>query len=343
MLEIVEAKKRKEDFSKIKGLAFKRHLKNIMDNPEANNDDVVITPPRELISNLDSLPFPARDFFDNEAYKRYYKRKFGYTTTSIMSSRGCPFSCDFCSKPVFGNVFRARSARNVAYEIEDVLSYGYDRVFFQDDCFTLDQQRVNEICNEIIRRKLKLNWECLSRVDNVDYGESSKMKEAGCSRIFFGIESGNNEVLQNIIKKQFTAEQAKKAVETAASAGIKTGAFFILGYPGETNETILQTIHFASSLPLDYLSFTLPYPIPGTGLYRRVEKNLKSLDPGELHHLLMDHTLNFRSEFSESKLKFGMAKATIQYEAQKHMKKLSTSMFLEFFDVLTDLIFKAMR
>ena len=159
--------------------------------------------PRALNRDLNTFPNPSRELFDNDAYKKYYSKKFGYTTTAIMSSRGCPFSCDFCSKPVFGNDFRARAASNVADEIEEVISLGYSRIWFADDCFTLDRERLIGICDEIIERGLKIGWECLSRVDTLDSETVDKMKQAGCIRMFFGIESGNDSILA-LMKKQIT-------------------------------------------------------------------------------------------------------------------------------------------
>lgn len=341
MLELVRSLDEGKAFSKIAGMVFRKELRNVIQNPEANNNSLIYTPPRQHIMNLDSIPFPTRDLFDNAAYQDYYKRGFGYTVTSIMTSRGCPFNCDFCSKPVFGDTFRAASAESVVNEIEDAISFGYERIFFQDDCFTLDRERVIKICDEIILRKLKIDWECLSRVDAIRPDTMSKMKQAGCKRIFFGIESGNDSILR-IMNKRFTVNQARKAVELTASEGIKTGAFFIVGYPGETNETILNTIRFATSLTLEYLSFTLPYPIPGTGLYEKVKDCQKNPANRAKQHRLVDHTLTFESTFSEGKLKFAIVKAMLQFNAKKHLKPIY---FLVRgpLEILTDNIFKALK
>lgn len=331
LLEIIQFLRGKTELSQIPGIAYEDKRGNVVHNP-----------PRKLISNLDAIPHPARELFDNEAYKKYYKRTYGYTLTSMISTRGCPYNCDFCSKPVFGDCYRERSAVNVVDEIEDVLSHGYERVFFQDDCFTLNKQRVNEICEQIRDRGLNVGWYCLSRVDSPDTEMLSKMMEAGCKQIFFGIESGNNSILE-VMKKQFTSEQARKAVELTASTGIKTGAFFILGYPGETDETILNTIQFATSLPLDYLSFTLPYPIPGTRMYERVKGQLNKSGRINSGHSYKDHTLTFQSPFSENKLKFGILKAMIQFKAKQHLGSRLYQILGEPFEGLTDRIFKALK
>ncbi|MCJ7560955.1 hypothetical protein MUO79_10130 [Candidatus Bathyarchaeota archaeon] len=129
MLGIVQDSNPREHCGQIKGvLCHHPHLNTLSPNHE--HSDFVAGPPREFVSDIDSLPFPARDLFDNAAYQAYYQKLFGYTVTSLMSSQGCPFRCDFCSKPVFGDVHRARSAKNVVDEIEDALSYGYQRIFF---------------------------------------------------------------------------------------------------------------------------------------------------------------------------------------------------------------------
>jgi len=226
----------------------------------------------------------------------------------MITSRGCPFRCDFCSRPVFGNQFRSRSAANIVDEIETIIKLGYDRIWFADDCFTLNRKRLLGICNEIISRHVRIGWECLSRVDTIDGEVAQKMKQAGCIRTFFGIESGNNAVL-TIMKKNATVEQARDAVNVAKQSRIQVGAFFIVGYPGETQGTVLDTVNFASSLPLDYLSFTMPYPIQGTPLYERVRDRMAVEEWEEPKNpRLIKHNLLFLSPLSEAKLRFANCK-----------------------------------
>lgn len=307
MLELVNHKDGNTRLSKVRGIAYK------------DKGKTKLTEPRGLIENLDAIPFPDRALFDNQAYKDYYSKKFGYTITSVITSRGCPFICDFCSRPVFGNTFRTRSATNIVDEVEAVIKLGYQRMWFADDCFTLNRRRLLRICDEIIGRKMKVDWECLSRVDTVDRETIVKMKQAGCVRVFFGIESGNNDVL-SLMRKQITTSRAREAVKVTKESGIKVGAFFILGYPGETSKTILETVRYASSLPLDYLSYTLPYPIPGTALYDRVKDRLIVSEWNEPKgRRLVKHKLVFRSPISEAKLKFAIVKGTAQFELRKHV------------------------
>ena len=329
LLDLVHATENSRPLSRVNGIVYR--------NPDGK---VTSTTPREFIKDLDTLSFPTRELFDNDSYKSYFKRRYGYTTTSIITSRGCPFNCDFCSRAVFGNKFRARSAENVVQEMESVQKLGYDRIWFSDDCFTLDKKRLLTICDEIIQRGLKVQWECLSRVDTIDMETAQKMKQAGCVRVFFGIESGNNEVLA-IMKKQATTEKARQAVFTTKSAGIQAGAFFIVGYPGETDQTVLDTLKFASSLPLDYLSFTMPYPIPGTALYERVKDKIEIDDWAEpRHRTLTEHKLIYRSSFSETKLKFAIFKGTAQFRLRKILGNRVYRLIGDPIERLTDYLFR---
>lgn len=331
LLKLVREVEKNANLSRVSGIAYRE------------KDEMKLTPARGFIQNLDSIPFPARELFDNQAYKNYYSKKFGYTVTSMITSRGCPFNCDFCSQPIFGNQLRSRSAANIVEEIETVLTLGYERIWFADDCFTLNRKRLIDICNEIIQRRIKIDWECLSRVDTIDREMTEKMKQAGCVRVFFGMESGNDSVLA-LMKKRATTKQAKEAVHAAKQSGVQVGAFFIVGYPGETDETVLDTVRFASSLPLDYLSFTLPYPIPGTSLYDRVKNKMILNDWEEPKRLrLIEHKLLYRSSFSEAKLKFAILKATVQFELRKYLGARVFKLIGMPFESLTDVVFRLMR
>ncbi len=331
MLELAREVEKGADLSRVRGITFKE------------KDKLKSTPSRKVIQSLDNIPFPARELFDHQAYKNYYAKKFGYTATSMITSRGCPFNCDFCSRPIFGNELRIRSAANIVDEIEMVQALGYERVWFADDCFTLNRRRLIGICKEIVHRRIRIEWECLSRVDTIDREMTERMKQAGCVRVFFGMESGNDSVL-TLMKKRATTKQAKEAVYTTKKSGVQVGAFFIVGYPGETNETILDTVRFASSLPLDYLSFTLPYPIPGTPLYDRVKDQMITSDRKEPTRLrLTEHKLLYRSSFSEDKLKFAIMKATVQFILRKYLGKRVYRLIGTPFESLTDIMFKLIR
>ena len=257
-----------------------------------------------------------------------------------MSSRGCPFECEFCSNLVFGQSYRERSAENVVDEIEEALALGYERVSFADDVFTLNARRVLAICAEIRRRGLRFAWECLGRVDAFDHATARAMKDAGCFRVFFGIESGNDTILK-MMKKQITTAQARSAVEAAHLAGLEVGAFFILCYPGETDDTVLDTLRFAASLPLDYAGLTMPYPLPGTALLERVgDRVTRPWRPQEA--LLVNHVLTYEGDFSALKMRFALFKGRAEFEMKRRLGRFAPAA-LGLFEGPSDRLFRLLK
>ena len=336
ILELLHAFTTGVDFSNIKGIIYQKGESS----QKKSGGKVCFNTSREFIKDLDNLPLPARESLPNQEYIQYGKKKYGYSITTIMSTRGCPFQCEFCSNVIFGGSYRERSPKNVVDEIENILTLGYDRVSFADDVFTMKKERVILICDEIIRRGLHFSWECLGRVDSIDYTTALEMKKAGCFRIFFGIESGNDKILQ-LMKKNITTAQAKMAVEIASRAGIQVGAFFIIFYPGETEENILDTLKFASALPLDYLGLTLPYFLPGTDLLDRVASlNESNFLPSKNQGL--NNTLAYKSDFSQVKMKFGILKGHAQFKIKKLFGK-TIPIFVTLFEKSTDRLLKMMK
>lgn len=329
------------DYSKVNGIAYNESSASSSGSLLQITKQVHRTEPRERIKDLESLPFPARDLFDHSPYQRYYREHYGPTMTHMMCSRGCPFSCNFCSKPVFGSFYRNRSAKSIVDEIEDIQTYGYERVWFSDDIFPINKKLVEDVSSEINQRGLDVEWGCLCRSDLMNEELARKMKRGGCFQVFFGLESGNNEVLK-MMNKAITVEQSKVAVNSCVKVGIKVGGFFILGYPGENNKTMLETIKFASSLPLDYFSFTVPYPIPGTKLYESVLGRMVTDEWVKPKGEAVDQKLIWASDFSEKKLKFGIRKARLQGSMRK---KLGPGYYLagKPIEVVTDQIFRMMK
>lgn len=336
MCEVVAAYERGADMSAVPGVVCGRRA------AAPANDGVPTAEAlrRPFADDLDDLPFPARELLPNEQYQRFGRRAYGYSITTVMSTRGCPFSCEFCSNVVFGSSYRERSSASVVDEVEEALALGYDRISFADDVFTLNRRRVIEICDEIERRGLRFSWECLGRVDTFDLAMAQEMKRAGCFRIFFGIESGNDRVLR-LMHKQITTCQARAAVEAARRAGLQVGAFFILFYPGETDDTVLDTLHFAGSLPLNYLGLTMPYPLPGTLLLERVsERHTRAWQPRR--GLLLDHVLTFDADVSEVKIRFALLKGHARFVIGKRLGRVAP-VALRLYDVSTDWMLRRLR
>lgn len=333
MLEVVRAYEGSRSIESISGIVYRR-------NHHGAKTDIVFTNPRVPEADLDSIAFPARELLPNDQYIQSWRKKRGMATTSIITTRGCPFSCEFCSNAVFGVSYRQRSPSNVIDEVEQVLALGYGRVHFADDVFTLRKDRLLSITDEIRSRGLRFEWECLCRVDSLDLETARSMREAGCERVFFGIESASESMLR-IMRKNITVEDARTAVHIARQAGIETGAFFILGYPGDTDATILETVRFASSLPLDYLSFTMPYPIPGTALFERIRQRITQ-EWSPRGGLFSEHHLTFQSDFSESKLKFAILKGKIQFRMRKELGRPGFLVTIPF-EFISDVVFRLMK
>jgi len=252
--KLLENFSNKENLRKVKGIAFKN-----------NSNEIIDTGPNEFIEDLDSLPFPARDLVP---YKKYTsvlsKHKF---ITTMFTSRGCPFECSFCDRPHMGKRFRAHSVVNVVDEMEACLGLGIKEILIYDDTFTVDRKRVMDICNEILRRKLKITWDIRARVDTLDEEMLNRLKEAGCERIHYGVEAGTEKILK-VLKKGVSLRQVEEVFKLTKKAGIYTLAYFMIGSPTETKEDILKTIDFAKRLNPDYASITITTPFPATELYK---------------------------------------------------------------------------
>lgn len=251
-----------------------RPLNNMSGIVQRHRGSVVCNPPGPMIQDLDRLPFPARHLCNPSHYRSITAHGEVGIFTTMESSRGCPFQCIFCY-PIFGRTVRFRSAQNIVDEMESVhKAFNVKIVGFVDDTMTINRKRMLRLCEEVIRRGLQkeLEWGCTTRVDTIDEELLRKMRSAGCVRINYGIESGNPDILK-VVKKGITLEQAERAVALTNKVGMETVAYFILGHPYETRETIRDTINFAKKLKADVVEFSIMTPFPGTELWKMIEKN----------------------------------------------------------------------
>jgi len=267
MREIALAKQeRMKSFKHILGIVYKE------------DGEIITTSPRSPIINLDQLPFPARHLFPPlKYYIPVTYRKL--PAAGIFTSRGCPYHCTFCYHGIFGKKFRARSPENVLAEIELLKDkYRIREFHIADDTFNVDKERVKKICHLLIERKINIPWACAQglRINLIDQEILNAMNEAGCYKICYGIESGNQGVLNNI-KKGITLEEAENAVQMAKRAKLIVGGLFMIGNYGETEQTINETINFSKKLRLDYAVFSIATPYPGTKFYEQVLKKGKML------------------------------------------------------------------
>jgi radical SAM superfamily enzyme YgiQ (UPF0313 family) len=264
--DLILAIEKKKPLDSLKGIGFKRKGK------------VILTGNAPIIENLDKLPFPARHLLPKHVnYFNPLAKKAPYTT--LMSSRGCPFRCKYCvANIVYGRKFRARSPKNVVDEmVECTRKFGTKEFFFRDETFTMDKKRALDICRMIRKKKLGINWICASRVNTIDREMMVAMKKAGCHMIKFGVESGSQKILNNL-RKGIILKQSRNVFRWANELKIDTVAHFMLGSPGETKQTIQETIDFAKEIKPTYASFNITTPYPGTDLWREVEDKLNIND-----------------------------------------------------------------
>lgn len=267
------------------------------------NGEIVVNPKNELIENLDELPLPARHLFPVEKYSGEFD---GYARPvfPVNTSRGCPFSCSFCSNNVlFGRKYRFRSPQNVVDEIEMLINdYQAKGIHFTEDIFTANKNRVIEICDEITKRNLHFKWFCESRVNTIDRQMLQRMKHAGCEVVWFGVESGSQRIL-NLIDKKITLEQSKQAFRLCKKIKLKAGATFMIGIPGEKIEDMYQTIDFAKKLEPEFAWFSIYTAYPVSPLYKYVMEN-KLYDKDLGHGIMAVKTEEFDREKLETIQKY---------------------------------------
>lgn len=252
--EIVEEKPLHE----IRGIAYRK------------NDKVIVNPPRAPEKNLDNFPFPTRHLLKMEKYRPFlYLRK---PVHSLIASRGCPFTCTYCCRDISGKHYRVRKPEKVVEEVRVLVDvWDSKEIAFQDPVFGLTKKWVNEFCHLLKQEKLDVVWSALTRVDLVDKETLKNMKESGAWMIYYGIEAGNQQLLDNI-KKRTDLEMIRKAITLTNEARIKTWGSFMFALPGETPELAEETLEFTKSLPLDFASFHLTTPFLGTELRDTYEK-----------------------------------------------------------------------
>lgn len=271
--EIINHLKVKSPLNKINGLIFRNE-----------KGEVVKNPPRKLFKDIDTLPMPAYDLFKMHKYPNH----------RLVTSRGCPFKCSFCSSAVFWDYnWKKRSAKNLAEEVKYLIkNYGRKTFFFNDDSFNMSLNRAEEICDEFINQKLNILWTTPLRADRITPGLAEKMKKAGCYNVAIGIESANNDLLLRM-EKQTTIEQITEGIRIFRNAGIEVLGQFLIGNIGETNATFEETLNYAVNSELDYVLFYTILPYKGTKQWTYIEEE------GTFFHTVMHdfHAVNPRIIF----------------------------------------------
>ena len=256
-----------------------------------------------VVYNLDEIPMPARHLLNMSLYRPSPANYRRLPATTMITSRGCPYKCIFCSRPTEGMVWRPYSAKRVVDEIEILVKeFGIKDIQMFDDTFTLDPKRTENICKGIIERNINVSWNCMTRVDRVTPELLKLMAQAGCYEIGIGIESGVQRIL-DFIKKDLTPEKVRNGVKWAKDAGIDVRGFFMIGFPTETKEEILETIKFAKDLDIDVAQFMISTPFPGTEMWE-ISKAYGTINDNDLSKFTFyapDETLPFSSNLLSDK------------------------------------------
>jgi radical SAM superfamily enzyme YgiQ (UPF0313 family) len=220
------------------------------------------------------LPLPARELVDMEPYRKAWVNAHGYFSTNMVSSRGCPYKCNWCAKPISGNKFHLRSAAAVADEMSLLkVSAGVQHIWFGDDVFALDRHWVQRLAEEVTRRDAAIPFKIQSRADLMSEETVRNLKAAGCAEVWMGVESGSQAVL-NAMEKGLSLSSVRNARRLLNEAGIRACFFLQFGYPGETWNELRETIGFVRETRPDDIGISFSYPLPGTAFYEQVKEQL---------------------------------------------------------------------
>ena len=259
LIQTLEGNNQKE-LSLVNGIGFK--------NDEGR---IVFTPERQLISNIDELPFPNRPAIEISNYQTAWKKHHGLDAVSVSTMRGCPYTCRWCSRAVYGLSYRRRSAQKVVEELKHLQEkYSPDTIWFVDDVFTISHKWLSEFNSELKSKNIKLKYECITRADRMSEDVIKTMKESGCFRVWIGAESGSQRVI-DAMDRRVKVKQVREMIKLSKKYGIETGTFIMLGYPGETEKDIEETINHLKLSDPDQFTITVAYPIKGTEFFEEIE------------------------------------------------------------------------
>jgi anaerobic magnesium-protoporphyrin IX monomethyl ester cyclase len=236
----------------------------------------VNNPPRGFVKDLDTLPMPDLEVINAKRYIETWRKNGGVGSISIFPSRGCPFSCIFCDKTIFGKIFRVHSKERIVNEMERLVTrYGpIEDIFFFDDNLTTDKRLMQAVCQEILDRRLNVGWSCQARINTVDEETLRIMKAAGCTGVFFGLESTSPHLLK-YLNKGINLDQARMVIDLCKKVGIRPGLFLMTGIPGETEADAQAMENFVLETKPSYIGFSVLLPFPGTQLYQQTKDMIR--------------------------------------------------------------------
>lgn len=301
--------------NEINGLAFKE------------NGKIIKTPPRKVLKELDTLPFPAWELVDLDRYRELWLKHHGYFSMNMVTTRGCPYHCNWCAKPIYGQVYNSRSPENVAAELKMLKEkYAPDHIWFCDDIFGLKPGWITKFDEVVNKEKIKTPFKCLSRVDLLLKEDNiSHIASAGCESIWVGAESGSQKIL-DAMDKGTSIEEIYLATRILKKHNIRTCFFLQFGYLGETKEEINMTLQMVRDLMPDDIGISVSYPLPGTGFYNKVVSQMGEkknwTDSGDFEMMFAgEYTSNFYRVLHKRVHKEFRARQILK-EPLKHIKKM---------------------
>ena len=300
--ELYQAIINKADFSIIAGIAY------------LENGNVIQTPARTKFKELDELPLPNRDAIPNQKYLDTWKNNHGESSMTISTQRGCPYTCKWCSTAVYGQSYRRRPAHLVAQEMKMLKDkYQPDAIWFVDDVFTISHKWLAAFHEEVVRQNAQIRFECITRAERLNDEILRLLKEAGCFRIWIGAESGSQKII-DLMDRRVDIQHVKKMIQDTNAMGIETGTFIMLGYPGEDEKDIRDTIQYLKDANPSQYTITIAYPIKGTSLYNEVEKDIISQPDWQTS---TDRQIDFKRKYSRKYYDFAVKKVVNEVELHR--------------------------
>lgn len=295
------------DFSKVNGIAY------------CENGFVIQTTARTKFRELDELPLPNRDAIPNEKYLETWKRNHGESSMTISTQRGCPYTCKWCSTAVYGQSYRRRPAHLVAQEMKMLKDqYNPDAIWFVDDVFTISHKWLTAFHEEVVKQNAQIRFECITRAERLNDEILRLLKEAGCFRIWIGAESGSQKII-DAMDRRVDVNHVKKMIQNTNALGIETGTFIMLGYPGEDETDIYETIDYLKEANPTHYTITVAYPIKGTSLYNEIENDITVHPNWETS---TDRQIDFKRNYSRRYYDYAVSKVVNEVEFSRKNKSI---------------------
>nr|WP_294774239.1 radical SAM protein [uncultured Flavobacterium sp.] len=306
--ELYNAIMNQGDFHQVNGIAF------------IENHQIIQTPSRTKFKELDELPLPNREAINMQHYLDTWKNNHGKSSMTISTQRGCPYTCKWCSTAVYGQSYRRRPANQVAAEMKMLKEkYQPDALWFVDDVFTVSHKWLIAYKEEVLKQDAVIPFECITRAERLNDEILQLLKDVGCFRIWIGAESGSQTII-DAMDRRVDVNQVKKVIQDTNAMGIETGTFIMLGYPGETEKDIEETIQYLKEANPTLYTITIAYPIKGTSLYHEIEHKITAQPDWETS---TDREIDFERTYSRKYYQYAVRKVVNEVEFHRATSKAS--------------------